>query len=147
VKIFRVLPSLFLLCSIFGCAGLSTPVPYSEAIQTPKDRLFEFQQKNEKRTSSIVVIRDEGFAGGGCFNNIWFDGTLAAMMDKAEIATFYLETGEHIIKIGNVGRGLCATLRDRIQRETLLKPNQQKYFRLLWNKGDTIPDIQPIVSP
>lgn len=148
MNMFRTLLFLLLLSSLMGCARLSTPIPYSEAIPTPKDRLFEFQQQNDKRTSSIIVVRDVSFFGGQCFHAIWIDGTLGAKMEPGETATFYLEPGEHLMKIGNVGSGdsICDAHKDRVLRETFLKPNQQKYFRALWNKNDGIPDIQPIGS-
>jgi hypothetical protein len=137
---------LLMSFAFYGCARLSTPVPYSEAILTPNDRIYEFQKQNEKNISSVVLLRDEGFFGGKCYHGVWFDGKLAAKMEPGEKASFYLEPGEHILKIGNVGSGgtICDIQLDRIQRETSLKPNQIKYFRLLWNKYDGLPDIQPI---
>jgi hypothetical protein len=134
---------LLLSVALSGCARLSTPVPYSEAVLTPVERLLEFQKQDGINSSSIIVIRDEGFFGGGCYHGIWFDGKMAAKMEPGEKATFYLEPGEHILKIGNVGSGLCDRP-ERNQRETLLKPNQVKYFRALWSTLDGNPDIQPL---
>lgn len=133
---------------MLGCAQLSTPTPFAKASQTPKERLLAFQQSDKKDGATIIVLRDDGFFGGACYHGIWINGVLAGRLEPAEVATFYVEPGDYVLTIGNVGTGssVCDAQRDRVNRETSLRPGQRKVFRALWNKNDGMPDIQPHVQ-
>jgi hypothetical protein len=116
-----------------GCATATTPTPQSEAKQVPKDRLLAFQEKKAETTSTLVVTRDTGFIGGGCYHGFSINGTLAARMDAGETSRFFVPPGEILLRVGRDpdGKGLCATFQDQwTQRETVLRENEMKYFRL-----------------
>ena len=97
------------------------------------------------KTATLTVIRDEGYAGGGCYNSVYINKVLAARLDVAEYARFYLEPGEIVLRAGRdpQGRWLCGVkLDDRAQRETLLKPGEQNLFHLTLDFWGNL-NIQP----
>jgi len=115
-----------------GCA--TTPIASSVAKSTPSERLLAFQQKTPSTTSTLIVTRDEGFIGSGCFYSLAINGILAARLDVGETSRFYLEPGEILLRVGRdpYGRGLCGAGQEyRTQRETILRPGEIKCFRLL----------------
>ena len=131
---------LFVLV-VSGCA--TTPTPTSSATQVPSDRLIAFQ--SEVADSGIVVVtRDVGFIGKGCFNGFMINGQLAARFAAGEAATFHVPSGELLFRSGSdpQGRGLCSGGKDNwTQRESWIKPGETKRFRLtLSSEGQ--PDIQ-----
>jgi len=120
-----------LLFIVSGCA--TTPVKHFDAIKAPQDRVLSYQDINDKTTSAIVITRDEGFLGGGCYYAVLINTILAARLNPAETVKFYVEPGEVVLKAGRdpQGRGLCAVGQDEwTQRETILRPHETKYFRL-----------------
>jgi hypothetical protein len=139
--------AFLVVVSLSGCARLSTPTAVSKAVPAPAERLLAFQDRKAD-AGAIIVVRDEGFFGGRCFHGIWLNGVLAARLEPAEKATFYVEPGDYILTVGNVGTGssACDAHKDRIHRETTIRTGQQKLFRALWNANDGIPDIQPYIG-
>ena len=131
-----LLPALLLGFLVSGCAATTTPVPLSEAKQAPMDRVLAFQMTGGDKTATLTVIRDEGYAGGGCYNSVYINKVLAARLDVAEYARFYLEPGEIVLGSGSdpEGRWLCAfQTAYETQREILLKPGEQNVFHLTLN--------------
>ena len=117
---------------MLGCA--TTPTPISSAIPVPKERLLALQEKSSVNSGTIVVVRDEGFINGGCYLSFAINGALVGRFDVAEIAQFYVQPGEHMLRVSSdpQGKALCSYGYDTIwtQRETMLKPNDKKVFRL-----------------
>lgn len=129
MKVIFLLPVAAVL--ITGCA--TTAVPSSQAKKVSTDRIYAYQSASVATTSSLVVTRDEGFLGGGCFYGLWINDILSARLDVAETALFHLEPGEYVLRSGRdpEGKGLCGIDSDNwTQRETLLKTGERKYFRL-----------------
>lgn len=126
-----------------GCA--TTPVRHSDALQAPQDRLLYYQDKNDKTTAAIVITRDMGFIGSGCYYSVFINGKLSARLDPGETSKFYVEPGEIVLKVGRdpQGKGLCVGIGqdEWTQRETVLRAEETKFFRLMidW-VGET--DIQ-----
>ncbi len=126
-----------------GCA--TTPLESSQAKPVPKERIHSNQVNSELLNATLVLTRDVGFLGSGCFNAFWINGTLAARFDAGETATFFVEPGEHVLRVGRdpQGQGLCGigSTSDWTQRETFLRIKERKHFRLsLDTQGKT--DIQ-----
>lgn len=122
---------LLLALLVSGCA--TTPVPISAAKQAPTDRVLAFQIAAGDKTATVTVIRDEGFIGSACYYAVHINRVLAARLDVAEFARFYVEPGEILLRAGRdpEGGGLCGVDLDNwTQRETFLKPGEQKSFRL-----------------
>ncbi len=151
----------FVVASLLALAGLllsgcaTTPTPIDAAKQAPADRVLAFQEKKDSATATLVVIRDEGYLGGGCYASVAVNGTLAARLNTGELARFYVEPGEIMLRSGwdPLGKGLCGlSLNEWTQRETIAHENETKYFRLsIDQNGKT--DIQradpmpPITGP
>ena len=137
-----LLPALLLVFLLGGCA--TTPVPISAAKQAAADRVLAFQTVTDNKTGTLTVIRDEGFIGSACYYAVHINGVLAARLDVAEFARFYVEPGEILLRAGRdpQGGGLCGVALDNwTQRETFLKPGEQKAFRLSIDSNGKL-DIQ-----
>ncbi len=122
---------IFFTFMIAGCA--TTPVSVMQAKQAPVSRLPAFQTKLSETTSTLVVTRDAGFLGGGCYYTLSINGTLAARLDVAKTARFFVVPGEILLRAGRdpQGKGLCGFGKDEwTQRETMIRPHETKYFRL-----------------
>lgn len=116
---------------IAGCA--STPVPLSQAKPIDPARALAFQEPIDGPSATLTAIRDESALGAACYYAFSINGKLAARIDVAEVASFTLPAGEHVLRYGRdpMGQGLCATMLDTwTQRETLLKSGDRKVFRL-----------------
>ena len=115
-----------------GCA--TTPIAPTVAKPAPNERILAFQQKNPSTTATLIVTRDEGFIVGGCYCSLFINGTLAARLDVGETSRFFLDPGDILLRVGRdpQGKGLCSAGQDYwTQRETILRPGEIKYFRLL----------------
>jgi hypothetical protein len=99
-----VLP-LALLASSCATQG----VPRAEATRVPPDRLLAFTDRKDGY-ASVVVTRDAGLMGGGCFIGLVISGTLAARFDPAETAEFFVPPGETDMAVVRdpQGRGMCS---------------------------------------
>lgn len=114
-----------------ACA--TTPLPVTEAKQTPSSRLLAFQEKQNGTTSMLVITRDTGYLGSGCYYAVSINGTLAARLDVGETSRFFLMPGEILLRTGRDPQGnvLCNLFQDEwTQRETILRQHETKYFRL-----------------
>ena len=137
----RVLVALF-TSALAACA--TSPTERAEATAIPANRLLAFQKPIVGRQAVLLVTRDSGFMGGGCYKSLWINGTLAARVDVSETARFFVEPGEVLIKVGRdpLGSGLCATGQDQYtQRETTLKVGESKSFRMSSDSNNLV-DIQ-----
>ena len=104
-RLFLLAPLLALVVS--GCA--TTPVPISKAKQAPADRVLAFQMTGGDKTATLTVIRDEGFIAIACYYAVHINQVLAARLDVAEFARFYVEPGEILLRAGRdpQGKGSC----------------------------------------
>lgn len=138
----RVLIGAVALVMLAGCS--TSPVSPSEAKQVPIDRLVSFTSKPNEAYGTVIVTRDTGFMGGGCYVAIHIDGKLAARIDTGEVAKFYLPTGDHLVGLGidKQGGGMCSWTDMLKEQSASLKDGQVKRFRI---GGDTQTglDIRP----
>jgi hypothetical protein len=90
-----------------GCA--STPTSLIDAKQVPGERLLALQDATPDRSATLVVTRDQGFVGGGCYFSFLVNGAHAARFDVGESARFYVAPGEVLLRAGRdlMGQGLC----------------------------------------
>ena len=122
---------LVIALALTGCA--TTPVPATSAKQAPAERVLAFQTKLEGPSGKLIVTRDEGFLGGGCFYALSINGIVAARLDVGETSAFFVSPGEVLLRAGRdpQGKALCALGQDEwTQRETLVRDKETKYFRL-----------------
>jgi hypothetical protein len=117
-----------------GCAGFfkTDAVPAGAAKTVPNERMLAFQNE-VVGYSKLVITRDTGYLGGGCYIAIEIERTLAARLDTGESATFYVPPGEVEVSVvpDPLGRGLCA-LGDYepVRRKYSLTPEHPTLFRL-----------------
>jgi hypothetical protein len=114
-----------------ACA--TTPMDHARAVPVPADRLVGFQKPIEGPSGILVLTRDKGFLGSGCYYGFFIDNTLAARIDNSETATFIVPTGELLLRAGRdpEGKALCGMGKEEwTQRETIMREGEKKYFRL-----------------
>ena len=114
-----------------GCA--TTPADHSRAAPVPSDRLVAFQSPIDGPSGVLVLTRDKGFLGAGCYYGFFINDTLAARIDNSETAAFIVPTGELVLRAGRDpgGRALCGLgQQEWTQRETIFRDGERKYFRM-----------------
>ena len=114
-----------------ACA--TTPTPSFLAKPVPVERLLALQKPGQTTTAKVVVSRDQGHVGSACLLTFYVDGKFAARIDVGERATFFVNSGEVLLKVGwdPQGQGFCSFGGENwTQRETVLKPGETKLFRL-----------------
>ena len=89
-RILAVLPLVLL-------AGCSSFRPDAENITpVPGDRLLAYQDEFQNG-GRLVVNRDMGLMGGGCYVAIEVDRKLAARIGMAEVASFQVPAGTRVL--------------------------------------------------
>ena len=109
----------------------------------PEDRLLAFQEVQENG-AQIVVNRDFGMMGGGCYVAIEVDRKVAARIGVGEVATFQVRPGTRVVGItpDRMDNTLCGM--GRLLREVAVpvKAGETQYLRIVsQNKGGF--DIRP----
>jgi len=140
---------LFLFPILFsGCA--STPVSINDAIKAAPERVIAFQTTNLTKTATLTVIRDKFYPASRCYFGFWINQTLSARIGVAEYATFQVESGEVLLRVGvdPQGSGMCGWGQDYwTQRETVMKPGDNKTFRLTMDGNGKLDIIRADVTP
>ncbi|WP_321965363.1 hypothetical protein [Paraburkholderia sp. J7] len=118
--------------ALTGCA--TEPTPRTSSTSAPSERVTAYQTAAPGiDTGTLIVTRDSGFIGGGCFYAVSINGKLAARLDTGESSRFIVPAGEVLLRAGRdpQGKGLCSIGKSEwTQRETTLKPGETKLFRL-----------------
>lgn len=123
----------FLALVVLVLAGCATQAPKQSQIKpVPTDRALAYQSASDG-DATIIVTRDIGFAGSGCFAGLYLDGDLVAKLDTGERTSLYVPSGRHVIGTWNVGKALCGYREGKDRRETdaTLKPGETRKFRIL----------------
>lgn len=84
------------LLLLAGCSSFRADPEHVRAV--PEDRLLAFQETREE-AAQIVVTRDFGVMGGGCYIAVEVDRQVAARIGVGERATFRVAPGRHIVGI------------------------------------------------
>lgn len=136
----KIVGSLLSIILISGCS--TTPLPANMARPVPPDRLTISAIEPAKDAGLIVVTRDEGTLGSACYLGFSIDNDFKARFDVGETARFPVAPGERLIKVMSdpQARGLCAFDKGAV-RETYIRPNETKYFRLLIDQSGVV-DVQ-----
>ena len=136
----RILIAAVVLAMLAGCA--TSPVPSGKARPAPSERVSGYQ-KPVPGGSSLIVTRDTGFTGGGCFATVFLNGAPVAKLDTGEKAVFQVPPGEWLLGAALDGSGLCATNPERMEISVVLSPSQQKKFRVFLPAGGGSISVQP----
>lgn len=110
-----------------GCA--TEAVLPSQAIQAPKERLLKYQSHLEGEQAKLIVVRDKGYLGSGCFVGVYLNHEKAAILDPGEKAEFYLKPGEWNVALMGEGK-MCISDKIPAGRDFMLTANTAKAVRL-----------------
>ncbi|AGZ34723.1 MAG: hypothetical protein ACOKSU_25970 [Pseudomonas sp.] len=123
----RILIVAASLAMLVGCA--TSPVPEGEAESAPGNRVTAYQAEVAEG-GTIIVTRDSGFPGGGCFATVYLNGKPVARLNPKEKAHFNVPAGEWMVGAALDGKGLCGLNSERLEAEALIKPGQTKKYRV-----------------
>lgn len=118
--------SVVALC-LAGCA--TEAVLPSQAKQAPKERLLKFQSPGVGEQAKLIVVRDKGFLGSGCFVGVYLNQEKAAILNPGEKAEFYLKPGEWNVALMGEGK-MCIADKIPAGRDFMLTANTTKAVRL-----------------
>ncbi|MNJ45740.1 hypothetical protein D3C77_408500 [compost metagenome] len=126
----RILIGAVAVAVLTGCS--TSPVSPEQAKLIPADRLVSFTSKPNEAYGTVIVTRDTGWMGGGCYVAVHIDGRVAARIDTGEVARFYLPTGDHLVGLGidKQGGGMCSWTDMLKEQSASLKEGQVKRFRI-----------------
>jgi hypothetical protein len=81
-----------------------------DARQVPDDRLLAYQEKAPD-SRLLIVTRDKGPFGVGCFIGLEINGVLSGRFDPEESAQFYIPSSEPAMRVvpDPIGKGLCSS--------------------------------------
>ncbi|AYF88664.1 MULTISPECIES: 3-isopropylmalate dehydratase [unclassified Pseudomonas] len=119
--------SLLLLA---GCSSYRAEPEH--IIPVPADRLLAFQDPVEGG-GQIVVNRDMGGLGSGCYIAVHVDRQLAARIGIGEVASFQVPPGDRIVGIGidETDDTLCSKGRLRREKAAHVETGQSEHFRIV----------------
>lgn len=131
-----------------GCGTTQTSM--SEARPVPPAFVYTSQRAPSQDEAKLTVIRDSGFAGGGCRVGLFVDGKRMADLEPKEMITVHVKSGQRILGVGPAadGRGLCSLVGSEVmrEREAQFAPGQERYFRMsVVTSGDL--DLSPVTRP
>ena len=136
-----------ILCSaiVLSASGCMTKPPRADQLrQPPAERLLTHQSVSDG-DSSIVVTRDVGYAGSGCYAAVFIDGVVAAKLGTGERAHFYVPSGDHVLGTWSTGAALCGYRegKDRKEVSVSLKPGDNRRFRITINPNAGTVELNP----
>lgn len=86
--------TLFVFVATLASACATTPMPVSEAKETPRERVY-FQTRADGPFATAIFVRDTGFTGGGVYQHLTINGEEGAAIDAGEKVTLQLPAGEY----------------------------------------------------
>lgn len=116
-----------------GCA--TTQAPPATRTTVPAARVMLAGAQGD---AEIVVVRDAGFMGGGCFYALSVNRRPVARMDTGETLRMRVPAGDLLLAVGRdpQGKALCGLEPDhKVQREFSLKAGETKHFRIAIGNG------------
>lgn len=129
---------------LVGCSSYR-PAP-DDIHPVDNERLLAYQQTLADG-AQIVLNRDMGLMGGGCFIAFEVDRKLAARVGVGEQASFSVPAGRRIvgIAIDKSDDTLCGMGRLRREQLLTLEPGEVKYLRIISRNmgGYALIDDQP----
>lgn len=131
----RLICAALSLLALAGCSSFRAGP--EQMSQVPADRLLAYQQPIEGG-SRIVVSRDLGFLGGGCYVAVLIDRQLAARIGTGEVASFHVPAGARIVGIGIDEQDDTLCGKGRLRRELAVQQEEgeSQHFRIVSeNKG------------
>lgn len=90
-----------------GCTINQTT--YEQATPVESSRLLAYQAPIDEPSGVLLVTRDGGILGSGCYLGVFVNGKLSARIGPGERAKFLVPAGDNLIGSGGdpKGNGLC----------------------------------------
>lgn len=116
--------------SLSGCTSFRADSEHLKPV--PAERLSAWQH-TLAASSELVVDRDIGMLGGGCYVALMIDRQPAALLAVGEVASFHLPPGEHIVGITTDKQGGLLCSKGRLNRELRLQanPGERQHLRIV----------------
>ncbi|MCO6058895.1 3-isopropylmalate dehydratase [Pseudomonas sp. MOB-449] len=126
----RLICAAVSLLLLAGCSSYRTEP--GQITQVPADRLLAFQEPVEGG-GQIVVNRDMGGLGSGCYIAVHVDRQLAARIGIGEVASFQVPPGDRIVGIGidETDDTLCSKGSLRREKAAHIEQGQSEHFRIV----------------
>ncbi|MBE7376622.1 3-isopropylmalate dehydratase [Pseudomonas lopnurensis] len=139
--------SILALASLLSLTACSSWQPDPEDITpVPEERLLAYQQPLEN-AGEVVVTRDFGLRGGGCYIAVLIDRELAARIHVGEVVRFQVPAGARIVSIETdpLDDTLCGKLSLRREKLAQVAAGQAVEFRIISDNqiGFDILPIEP----
>ena len=139
-----------LICAVLPLlllAGCSSWKAAPEDIRpVPAERLLGYQAPLSAG-GELIVTRDFGGMGGGCYVAVLVDRTVAARIGVGEQVLFHVPTGTRVLSIGidEMDDTLCGMGRLRRELAVKVQPDSQQNFRIVSDnrKGFDILPVTP----
>ncbi|VXC47761.1 3-isopropylmalate dehydratase large subunit [Pseudomonas sp. 8AS] len=138
----RLISAVLPLLLLAGCSSFRADP--EDVRPVPADRLLAFQEAREGG-GQIVVNRDLGMMGGGCYVAIEVDRQVAARIGVGEVASFQVPAGTRVVGITLDKQDDTLCSKGRLLRELAVpvKVGESHAFRIVsQNKGgfDILPE-------
>lgn len=134
---------IFFTLAALGLSGCATEaVLPSQATQAPPERILKYQHTQKDTNATLIIVRDKGFLGGGCFTGVYFNNEKVAILDPGEKATFHLAPGEWSVAIKGEGK-VCISDAVPVGSYVILKEGETKAVRLFADPSGNV-DVKPL---
>ncbi|MBE7926948.1 3-isopropylmalate dehydratase [Pseudomonas saudiphocaensis] len=126
----RLIVALTAVLSLTACSSWQ-PDP-DEIKPIPAERVLAYQEPLEN-AGEVVVTRDFGLRGGGCYIAVMIDRELAARIHVGEVVRFQVPSGARIVSIGvdPLDDTLCSKLRLRREKLAQVEAGETLEYRVV----------------
>ena len=126
----RLLIALTSMLSLTACSSWQPDA--EDIVPVPADRVLAYQQP-VGHSGEVVVTRDFGWRGGGCYIALMIDRELAARIHVGEVVRFQVPSGARIVSIGvdPLDDTLCSKLRLRREKLAQVEAGKTVEYRVV----------------
>lgn len=137
----RLICAVLPLLALAGCSSFQAAPDKVSAV--PSERLLAYQQPVEGG-GLIVVNRDLGMLGGGCYVAVLVDRQVAARIGMGEQARFHVPPGNRVVGIGidEADDTLCGKGRLRRELAVRVAEGESQHLRII-SEAKSGFDIRP----
>lgn len=137
----RLICAVLPLLALAGCSSFQAAPDKVAAV--PSERLLAYQQPVEG-SGLIVVNRDLGMLGGGCYVAVLVDRQVAARIGMGEQARFHVPPGNRVVGIGidEADDTLCGKGRLRRELAVRVAEGESQHLRII-SEAKSGFDIRP----
>lgn len=119
----RYLPFL----AIILLTGCSTTPTTQEAARAPTAVQAPELLQPTPGTGQVAVLRDRGYHGSGCLQQVKVDGRTVATLDSGEGVTLHLAPGQRLLQVES-GHGICQNV--SLSAEPVVSVGSRAVYRI-----------------